>query len=83
MTTICCCRPHVNNKVQLWYIYFSMAKKPGVSAISDEALYAELGRRRSAARTVFRGGKAPSCICGKCEKCKKRAAMQKYRAKVK
>lgn len=53
-------------------------KKP--STISDEELYAELGRRRAAARTTFSGGRAPTCTCGKCSKCLKREAMRKYRA---
>jgi len=52
-------------------------RKP--SSLSDEELYAELGRRRAAARTTFSGGRAPTCTCGKCAKCLKREAMRKYR----
>jgi len=56
-----------------------MARKtPG--NLSDEELYAELGRRRAAARTSFGGGRLPTCDCGKCPKCLKREAMRRYRA---
>ena len=66
----------------LWYICFRVAKRQiDLSGISDKALYAEMGKRRSAARTSFSGGRAPTCECGKCRKCLKREAMRKYRAK--
>ena len=54
-----------------------------LSTITDEEFYAELGRRRSAARTVMSGGTAPTCVCGVCLKCRKREAMRAFRAKKK
>jgi hypothetical protein len=51
-----------------------------LTKVPDEDLYAEIGRRRAAARTTFGGGRAPSCVCGKCLKCRNREAMRKYRA---
>jgi len=54
-----------------------------LATIPDETLYAELGRRRSAARTTHASGSTPTCTCGTCRKCKKREAIRRYRAKLK
>jgi hypothetical protein len=48
--------------------------------LSDEELYAEIGRRRAAKRETFR---QPSCQCGTCAKCKQRVYRQKRRAEGK
>jgi hypothetical protein len=53
-----------------------------LSKVSDEVLYAEIGKRRSAARSEFSGGRPATCNCGKCKKCLKRIAMRKYRAGI-
>lgn len=58
-------------------------KQAALSKVSDEALYAEIGRRRQAARMSYGGGVPPSCTCGECFKCRRRLAMQRYRAKAK
>lgn len=63
----------------MWY-YSRMGRPTDLSKLPDEELYAELGRRRAAARSTFRGGTAPTCTCGKCPKCKRREAMRQYRA---
>jgi len=44
--------------------------------ITDEMLYSELGRRRSARVQVRR---KPTCECGECKLCKQRARNQRSR----
>lgn len=67
----------------MWYS-LAMGKHTNLSAVSDEDLYAELGRRRAALRSTDYSnvGRPATCNCGQCATCKKRAAMKKYREKV-
>lgn len=54
-----------------------------LASIPDDLLKAEWARRNSLRRKVKRGGKAPSCGCGECRKCRMREKMRLYRARKK
>jgi hypothetical protein len=50
-----------------------------LTTIPDELLKREWARRNSLRRRVRRGGRAPSCLCGECETCRRREKMRRYR----
>jgi len=50
-----------------------------ISEHTSEDLYAEIGRRRNAARLIRRGGPKATCGCGKCPKCSHREWMRQHR----
>jgi 7-cyano-7-deazaguanine synthase in queuosine biosynthesis len=50
-------------------------------ALTDDQLRSARGRINAALRETRSGGRAPSCECGTCPKCKRREAMRRYRAR--
>jgi hypothetical protein len=52
------------------------------TSLTDAQLRALWSEYRRSKRKKVSGGRKPSCTCGSCRKCKKRAAMQAWRKNI-